>query len=91
MIFSATFLPTPGAVAIVFASPVAIAVISVSVFIVPSIPSATLGPTPDTAGSILNRFCVARLQKPKSRIESSRTTVSIHSATVDLGERNSGV
>ena len=40
-IFSAIFLPTPGAVAIVFASPVAIAEIKVSDFIVPIIANAT--------------------------------------------------
>ena len=91
MIFSATFLPTPGAAVIVFASPVAMADIKVSVLIAPIIASANFGPTPDTAVNWLNRFCAAIDENPNRRMESSRTTVSIHNVTVDFGVRYSGV
>ena len=51
----------------------------------------TLGTMRDAHVSMLNKFCPFSVVKPKRRIESSRTTVSIHSSTVLLCVKYSAV
>ena len=77
----ASFLPTPGTVAIIPASSAATTPASWAGVNVDSTESASLGPTPEMAHRRSNSERSSRVEKPKSVMESSRTMRRASSVT----------